>query len=539
MALIPLSERNRSGEHEPVQQPMARSLASNVRRGAIWNVASTLLLKFSSIGITALVARILTPHDFGVFAVATTVFTIVSAFAEFGVTSCLARADLRVRDLAPTLWSISFGSSVIIAILLVCYAQPIAFALGAADGAGPVRIMAIVTILTGVIAVPTAQCVRDFKQDRIFLANVIAFFPSTIVLVILAKTGSGATAFAWSRVIGQLTSCIIILIATPRFYGFRISGYALSILWKFGLPLAVANFVGYLLQNVDYALIGHLLGPVELGTYVIAFNSASWSSSLLLNVLTTVAMPAFSRVTNNREKLMLAMADGVRAVILIAAPMCTLVMVLARPIVLTLYGAHWAAAANPLRILSLYGFISIICMLFASMLAALGRSRFILAVQLVWLVALVPAMTIGVRRDGIVGAASAHIVIIVPIVLPCYLFALKRASGVKLMSLVKTSLPPIIAALAAAVITCLTIELLHSPLGQLLLGGTVGGLFYLAVMLPQIIAILGRGKIRNEKAQRVLGKYYNFQRSMGLRIGPPPRHAATGRRSVARRPSWK
>ena len=72
------------------------------------------------------------------------------------------------------------------------------------------------------------------------------------------------------------------------------------------------------------------------------------------------------------------------------------------------------------------------------MLAALGYSKFVLAVQLIWLAALVPAMAIGVHEDGIVGAAVAHIVVIGPVVLPCYVFALKRATGVR-MSLVYVS----------------------------------------------------------------------------------------------------
>jgi PST family polysaccharide transporter len=493
-------------------------------------VASTVLLKLSSIGITAIVARILTPHDFGVFAVANTVFTIVVAFGEFGVTSCLARADLRVRDLAPTMWTVSLGSSLVVAAALVFFAEPIAAALGSADGAGPVRVMAIIMILTGVAAVPTGQCVRDFKQNKIFLANMLSFIPSTVVLLVLAKSGDGAMAFAWSRVAGQLTSCVVILVATPKLYLPGISRNALSILYRFGVPLAVANFVGYLLQNVDYALIGHFMGPVLLGTYVIAFNVASWSSSMLVGVLTTVAMPAFSRVRHDTERLMAAMADGVRAVVLIAAPMCALVMVLARPIVLTLYGERWASAANPLAILSLYGLIAIICMLFANMLAALGRSTFLLLVQLVWLIALVPAMALGVHKDGIVGAASAHLVIIIPVVLPCYLFALKRATGVKISMLMNASLPALIAAALAGAIAWVVASELHSPLAQLIAGGTAGGLFYGTVTAPQILTVIGRGKINNPVVRRVMRIYLHIGRSLGLDVGPRPRHARRSRR---------
>jgi lipopolysaccharide exporter len=511
--------RGRTRGEEPDEQQLSGSLSSHVRRGALWNVASTLLLKFSSIGITALVARILTPHDFGVFAVANTVFVIVSAFGEFGIASCIARADLKVGDLAPTMTTVAIGTSLAIAAVMNFFAAPIAAALGAPDGAGPVRIMALVMILSGIAAVPTAQCIREFKQGSIFLANVIAFFPGMIVLVVLAKTGGGPTAFAWSRVAGQLTSVIVIFMATPRFYRFGMSRKALSVLFKFGFPLAVANFVSYILQNVDYALIGHFMGAIELGTYVIAFNSASWSSALLLNVLTMVAMPAFSRVKHDSELLLAAMADGVRAVMLVAAPMCTLVIVLARPIVLTLYGARWEGAVNPLRILSLYGLISVLCVLFANMLTALGKTRVILVVQLIWLAALVPAMAIGVHEDGIVGAASAHIAIVAPVVLPCYLFALRRETRVKLISLAKAGTPPVIAASIAAAVTLLVMSILKNQQVELFVGGAAGGLVYCGLMLPQIVVVLGRGKIKNQRMLRLASNYYDFSRLPAARGG--------------------
>ena len=202
------------------------------------------------------------------------------------------------------------------------------------------QVMALVMVLWGIATVPTAQCVRDFKQDKIFLANALSFVPSMVVLLFLAKHGSGAMAFAWSKVVGQRTSCAVILFSAPKLYLPGMTRSALTVLYKFGVPLASANFIGYILQNVDYAFIGHLIGSVLLGTYVLAFNAASWSSSLLGGVLSTVSMPAFSRVKHDAVTLMTAMADGVRAVMLIAAPMCTLVMALSRP---TRPGALWGA----------------------------------------------------------------------------------------------------------------------------------------------------------------------------------------------------
>jgi Polysaccharide biosynthesis protein/Polysaccharide biosynthesis C-terminal domain len=267
---------------------------------------------------------------------------------------------------------------------------------------------------------------------------------------------------------------------------------ALSPLLSFGLPLATANIVNYILLNVDYALVGHLLGPVELGIYVLAFNVASWPSSLLWFMISNVSMPAFSRIKHDPDLVKSATASALRALSLIAMPISALTMALARPIVLTLYGAKWAASADVLSILSLYGSISIICLLFANILAGLGRAKFVLVIQLIWLGTLVPIMALGVHQYGIIGAAVAHIIVIGPVVLPSYLVAMKRTTGIRYALLGRAILPALIAALAAGLVAKGAALLLTSPLVQLIIGLTAGGLTYVVVAAPKVIALLNR-----------------------------------------------
>lgn len=480
------------------------------------------MLRLAGILVTAIVAHILNPHDFGVFAVALTAFTIVTSLGDLGITSCLARADLDIDSLAPTMVSISLVTSCLLAGAMVVFARPIASALGSADAEGPVRVMALTMILVGIFAVPSAQFMRDFRQDKLFLANAISFIPSTVVLLILAKSGSGAMAFAWSRAAGQLTSGCVLLAYLPKFYWPGAARKALSVLFKFGFPLAFANFVNYILLNVDYALVGHLLGAVRLGIYVLAFNVASWAASLLGSVINSVAIPAFSRVKHDADLLNDSIVNSLRAVSLIALPMCGLIVVLARPLVLVLYGARWLSAADSLSILAFYGAISIICVLFANAIASLGRSKLLLIVQVLWLAALIPAMAAGVRWDGIVGAAVAHIVVIAPLVLPCYLVALKKATNIRYVMLAKAVASPLIAATAAALITKLVISQLASPLAQLVVGLTVGGLVYLAAVAPQATVLLSR----EQAASRQMKRIFHLYQAAGLSIGHRPRHAS-------------
>jgi PST family polysaccharide transporter len=305
--------------------------------------------------------------------------------------------------------------------------------------------------------------------------------------------------------------------------------HALSVLYKFGIPLASANFINFVLVNVDYALIGRLLGPIELGIYVLAFNIASWSSSLLTTVINNVAMPAFSRVRQDAELLKGAISHSLRVVSLVVMPMCSMSVVLAKPLVLTLYGSKWSASAAVLAVLSIYGAASIICVLFANMLAGLGKSKGLLVVQLIWLGTLAPAMILGVRRDGIVGAAIAHILIIVPIVLPCYLIALRRTTGVHLLTLLRDVLPSVIAAAMAAAAAWVVIGQIGDPLAQLVAGGIAGGIVYALACAPQLMGMLSKSSRASRRLQPVFRVYGAVAKVFGLPAPNPPRHSSRRR----------
>jgi lipopolysaccharide exporter len=533
------SARPTGEDPDPGRQPEANAkpLGTRVRRGVVWSLASAALLKSVSVITTAVVAHILDPRDFGIFAVASTAYTIVSALGELGVGSCLLRADFDVELLAPTMSTVSVVTSVIQAAAMIAFAHPIATALGSPAAAGAVKVMAFVVIIVGIFTVPSARLIRDFKQDKVFLAEVLSFVASTPVLLLLAKSGNGAMSFAWSRVIGQFVSGCVLLASVPKGYRLGFSRSALSVLFKFGLPLGAANIVNYVLLNVDYALIGHLLGAVALGTYVLAFNVASWPSTLLGFMISNVSMPAFSRVKRDGGNLTDAMVSALRAVSLVVMPMTALSVALARPLVLTLYGAKWAASAEVLSILAVYGGVSIICVLFANILAGLGRTRILLLIQVIWIGSLIPAMAIGVHWDGILGAAIAHVSIIGPIVLPSYLLAVRKTTGVRILPLARAMTATLLASSAAAIGARVAASHFADPLLQLAAGLAFGGLIYLTAVAPQAIRLLNRAQQPGPRARRILRFYDNAARLVGLAGNSAPKHAVRGgRRSALQTP---
>lgn len=494
----------------------SRPLYSRIRQGVIWSAATTLLLRFANITLTAVVAHILDPRDFGIFAVALTAYAIVASVGQLGVSSCLIRADLDIDSLAPTVVTISLVTSAILAGLMAVFAAPVATALGSSDGVNAVRVMAIAIMLSGIFEVPCSQLVRDFQLKKQFIANVVSFVPTAGILLFLAKSGSGAMAFAWSRVLGEVIEGGIVMASVPKNYLPGFARKALPVLFRFGLPFAAANLVNYILMNVDYVFVGHLLGAVLLGVYVLAYNVSTWPGSLLAGVLNNVSMPAISRVKHDPELLKHAITQALRAISLVVMPVCAMTMALSGPLVLTLYGSQWGGATKVLSVLSLYGAISITGVLFANILAGLGMTRWMLIVQLVWIGELVPAMALGVRADGIVGAGIAHVVVIAATVLPTYLFAVKRATGVSLISLARAVLPALFASAAAAAAARFASLEFGSPLARLMVGLAAGGTVYVLAAGPQVIDIAMRGQSANPFVERVLRGYRNGTLLIGM-----------------------
>jgi PST family polysaccharide transporter len=460
------------------------TLSQRVRRGALWSGATTLLIRFANIAIMIVVARLLVPEDFGIFAVAVTVHAIVSSIGELGVSSCLTRADYDPDKIAPTVATISIVTSVVLAGVMALFAEPLSSALGSPHAAGPMRVLALAVLLVGVFAVPGAQLVREFRQDKQFLATVIGFVPSNALLLLMAAQGGGAMAFAWSRVVGQLVTGLVMVWAVPRHYRPGFDRRVVRSLLLFGLPLAGSNLLSYTLLNADYALIGRMLGSVELGAYLLAFNISSWSTGLLSSMINGVAMPAFTRIKDDGIRLRQSVSRAVRVIALLAFPIAGLSAVLAHPLVEVIYGKRWLAAAPVLAILGVYGAVSILCSLFGIIIVSMGAPRVLLFVSLLWLGALVPAMYVGVKVNGIVGAAVAHLVVIGALIVPIYLIALRKFTSVGAITIWRALYPVLFAAGLSALAAALMVQLLAAPPAQFLVGGLTGGLLYALLVLP-------------------------------------------------------
>jgi PST family polysaccharide transporter len=267
----------------------------------------------------------------------------------------------------------------------------------------------------------------------------------------------------------------------PRYRPGWNRNYAREVL-VYSLPLAAATIVEFTLGNVDYIVVGRMLGALSLGYYTLAYNISGWPVSVFGLMINEVALPAFARAQDDARGLPRRVAGAFALTAAVAFPVSAMCLALSQPLVTAVYGPRWAAASAALAVLGLFGSMRIILTLVSNVLAALGDSKAVLTLQLVWIAALIPALVFGVSHHGIIGAAVAQEVISVVIVLPLACWFIYRAGGGPPGALVVASSFPAAAAALAGGAAWGAAKFVPNPLLQVLVGGVVGmGIYVLIV----------------------------------------------------------
>jgi len=433
---------------------------------------------------TIIVARLIAPEHFGALAVAIVVQSVATNMAELGATAALARGNGDPDRIAPTVFSISLGTSLVMTAGAVAFAPALASAFDDPAATPVIQVLALTILLQGVGAVPSTMVWREFLQKPRVVVDVGGVVVVLALVVPMALDGWGAMALAWSRVGGQLFAMVGYWIITPRRYapGFDRS-VAVEVL-RLGMPLAMANLVVFVTLNVDYLLIGRMMDPAALGLYLLAFNLAGLPSSVITAVIRATAVPTFGRLFAEGTLGELA-GRFVAGVSYCAFPISAMIIALADPLVVTAYGQVWAPAGVALGTLGVFGAARILVELFADLSVGAGRTVWLFWVQVAWLVALAPALYFGIQWWGIAGAGVAHAVVACLIVIPLYLAILTSVLGVRVGVLLRGSVGPLLAALVAGVAARLATFSMTEPLMALVLGSFLGVAVYALLTFRQ------------------------------------------------------
>lgn len=473
-----------SDEPEPEPFTVASDgLATRVSRGLGWSLGGQVLGRLLIFGSGVVLARLLNPADFGEVATGLVVTSIVLAINELGVIPAIVRASDPVDADAATGATIAFVNSCLMYVVAVLIAPYVADVANTPGSVVVIRIMALSVVVDGVIAVPLAMLSRELRTVPQVAAEFAGMTVYAATAIGLASTGLGATALAWGRVAGAVSTGVLIAAAggwpTRPEFDLEVARRLVS----FGLPLAASSALLEAVLNVDYLVVGSQLATVALGVYLLAFNLSSWPVSVLSVAIARVSFAGYSALRHDPERLDRSFAHSVAVALSCTVPLVAILGAVAADLVELVYGRRWEAAVAPLRWLVIVGGIRVLLAMAGEVIAVVGHVRAVFWIRMVWLLLLPPALAYGARRDGLRGVGIAHVVVAAGVITPLFLWQL-RVAGLSLRRLADAAVRPTLAGVAGVVSMRLAAPLIGGVLLRLIVVAAIGGTVYSALILP-------------------------------------------------------
>jgi PST family polysaccharide transporter len=387
------------------EKPVATD-ARSASRQAAWNYLIFAMSKSSTLVMTMVLARLLAPSDFGLFALALVILNLFDYLRDLGVAAALVQRGDRWSRLAPTGLTLSVVFGALLAAACALLAPSIAGLLGNRALSELVRVLAVGLLVGSTATLPLALLRRrlDFRGRMIpELAGAVA---KMVVSIGFAYSGAGV----WSLVWGQLTAAAVtttlywaVSRPEPRFgFDYQVARSLLG----FGLPVTSIGLLSFVVYSLPTAVIGRLRGSEELGLYSLAYRLPELLVLALCVVVGEVLFSALSRVQDDRPALARRYLSAVAVVMALVAPIGLGMAAVAPDLIVVLYGERYRSAADVLAVLAVYSVLYAASFHSGDVYKAIGRPIILTWITLGGLAVLLPTVWIAAGYSAVAVAGA-------------------------------------------------------------------------------------------------------------------------------------
>lgn len=349
----------------------------------LWSGADILLRQGLQFGVSVVLARILSPVEFGTIALLYLFTGIASAFVDGGFSTAL----IRDREASHTDESTVFWFNLVIG---ACLAAVLALSANAIAAFYELPILVPLTwamatnvFMSALGSIHGTLLTRDLNFRVQMKIGVAASLLSGAVAIGLAWRGFGVWALAAQAVVATLCTTVLLWVVNPWRPTQEFSVKSVRRLFGFGGFVLASSLLDILYSRLHTVVIGKLFGVRELGYFHRADGIKQLPVGVLTSILGRVALPVFSAVADDTAKLRRGVTLSVRGMMLLNLPIMMGLAALADPFVTAVLGAQWLPSSPLLQILCLAGSFWPLHVINLSVLMALGHSNLFFRLQLV------------------------------------------------------------------------------------------------------------------------------------------------------------
>lgn len=458
-----------------------------VRSGFI-QLAAQGALALLTIGSTMVLARLLTPEDYGLLAVTTSFTVVIAAMRDLGLPMATVHREHIDHAQVSALFWITLAWNIVLAGVLVGLASIVAGVYGDPRLAPILRVSAIGMLASGLTAQQESLVVRRMRFGSLALIDIGATLAAVAAAVTAATRGAGYWALVLQMLVFSLSRAAAIWLTSVWRPGSRglvaaIKSPEVRALLAYGRHYTGFQVVGQLTRRLDRLLVGYFGGAASVGLYD---NALRWSQFPLQHVfppLLPVAVSGLSRAQDDPRRYRAACRRAFVPTLGLLLPVMAFMAAEARSVILVLLGEKWLGAVPLLRVLCIARFAGSVSRLTNWVFLSRGETRR----QLRWALMYAPVMSVAV----VLGIGWGAMGVVVGIAVATWLLALPRVafclsgSPLRVREFLAIAARPALASCGATGFLIVAVSALpdHAPLVHLTLAGGIFGAAYVALWM--------------------------------------------------------
>ena len=382
------------------------SMSAKVATGASWSAISKLSSQAVQFAAGLVLARLLTPADYGTMASVYVLTGFAILFFELGLGSTVIALRLPTqKDLSTVFWVNALGG--VVFTLLLAGAGPVVAALFDDQRLRVLTPLVGLTFLFGLGSVHNSLLQRQLRFKTIAVISVSTSAVGLAVTVVCAALGAGVYALTIGPICTSALSSILSWILVPWRPTSFISRSSLPTLWKFSGGQLGFNVVNYWGRNADNFLVARYVGDTALGYYNKAYSLMLLPIQQVSSVLGRVMFPALAAMKGDAERVARGYRRALRLINIATVPVLLGMAVTAPGLVPLLWGDQWVGAVHLLMVLCIAGVPQCLATSVGWLYQSQNRTGRMFRMGVVTSVLGLLLMVLGIWLDGAMGVAVA------------------------------------------------------------------------------------------------------------------------------------
>ena len=358
------------------------SLKNKTIKGTMWSAADSFLSQGVSFVVGILLARLLSPEEYGLIGLCMIVNTIIEGFIDSGFSTSLIRKKDANNDDYNTMFIVNMGISIVLYVCVFFLSPFIADFFDRPQMADLIKVTSLILIINGLSLTQNTILIKRINFKAKTKSSFISAILSGVIGISMAFMGFGVWALVAQMVSKSLINTIVLWVINRWWPSFSFSIVSLKYMWGFGWKMLLSGFLDRLWKEVYQLIVGKFYSPATLGQYSRAKHYATLFSSNLNKVVMQVSYPVLASIQDDEKRMVGVYRRIIKTTMFITAVCMFTLAGISEPMIRVLLGDKWLQAASFLPLVCISMSIYPLHAINLNMLKVTGRTDLFLKYEI-------------------------------------------------------------------------------------------------------------------------------------------------------------